>query len=332
MNSVQLTIIGLGQIGASVGLSLASHTEQIQRVGHDRDPETARKAEKLGAVDHIQFNLHSAVENADIVLLAIPVDHLRSTLEQIAPDLKDGAMVLDTSGLNCAVSDWAMELLPKERYFASFTPTLNPAYLLEMDYGIDAAHADLFKSSLVYITCPAGTDPDAFTLAADLAGMLGARPIFGDALEIDGLAAAHNLLPKLAAAALVNATIDEPGWTEGRKVAGRAYAIGTEYVLHQDEDETLGQSAFLNKENAVRVINNLIANLQQLRDVVSANDAEGLSKLLLHAREGRETWWRQRQTDNWAGVTAAKLPTSSEVMGRFFGLNLRNLRKKNQDK
>ena len=332
MSTVQLTIIGLGQIGASVGLGLASNSAQIQRVGHDRSPETANKAEKLGAVDRTQYNLHQAVENADIVLLAIPADQLRPTLEQIAPDLKDGAMVLDTSGLNCAVIDWAVQLLPKDRYFASFTPTLNPAYLLENVYGIDAAHADLFKHSLIYIACPPGIDPDAFTLAADLAGMLEAKPIFADPMEIDGLVAAHNLLPKLAAVALVNATIDEPGWPEGRKLAGRAYAYQTELALHQDEDDTLGQSALVNKDNAVRVINNLIVQLQQLRDAVASEDAEGLSKQLMHARDGREEWWRRRQLEDWALVPAPKLPTSGEAMGRFFGLGLRNLRKKNQDR
>ena len=36
---VQITIIGLGQIGASMGLALAAHKDAILRVGHDKKLE-----------------------------------------------------------------------------------------------------------------------------------------------------------------------------------------------------------------------------------------------------------------------------------------------------
>ncbi len=90
----------------------------------------------------------------------------------------------------------------------TMTPTLNPAYLDETKLGIDAAHADLFKNSLMVITSPPGTDADALKLATDLAMLLGSIPFFADAYETDGLMAAVHLLPELVAAALVDATID----------------------------------------------------------------------------------------------------------------------------
>jgi prephenate dehydrogenase len=40
--TVQITIVGLGQVGTSIGLALAAHTNQVSRVGHDREPLTAR--------------------------------------------------------------------------------------------------------------------------------------------------------------------------------------------------------------------------------------------------------------------------------------------------
>ena len=42
--SVQITLIGLGQIGASIGLALAEQKELLQRMGHDKDPSVARQA------------------------------------------------------------------------------------------------------------------------------------------------------------------------------------------------------------------------------------------------------------------------------------------------
>ena len=64
--AVQLTIVGLGQIGTSVGLALADQTELVYRRGHDREHSAARRAEKMGALDKVSINLPSAVSEADI--------------------------------------------------------------------------------------------------------------------------------------------------------------------------------------------------------------------------------------------------------------------------
>jgi len=46
--TIQITILGLGQVGGSIGLALAEHKENVKRVGHDKDPEIARAAMKAG--------------------------------------------------------------------------------------------------------------------------------------------------------------------------------------------------------------------------------------------------------------------------------------------
>src|SRR5512138_3105157 len=104
--AIQITILGLGQVGASLGLALAEKKETILRVGNDREPEIARRAQKMGAVDQVQHNLPNAVSKADVVVLAMPVDEIRETLEVIARDLKDGCVVVDTSPVKVGVSDW----------------------------------------------------------------------------------------------------------------------------------------------------------------------------------------------------------------------------------
>ena len=97
--NVKTTIIGLGQVGASIGLALSAHTDQVVRIGHDKDLKTAKAAEKAGALDQVVINLHKAVEDADLVILAVPVDEVSDLISQIAADLKEGAVLLDTSPL-----------------------------------------------------------------------------------------------------------------------------------------------------------------------------------------------------------------------------------------
>lgn len=317
--TVQITIIGLRQIGASIGLALAGRKEEITRVGSDVDNAAARKAEKSGAVDKTVLNLPSAVRDADIVILALPFDEVRPTIETIAPDLKAGAVLIDTSPVKESVIAWAEERLPKpDRYFLSITPSVNPLYLHEFG---EEPHADLFQNSLMLISNGMGVDESALTLAGNLVEILGAKPLFADAVEGDGLTAASHLLPDLVAAALVNTTMDQPGWREARKMAGQIYAQATRAALHDEESQAVGQMAQANAQNVQRLLEAMINELLALRDAVAEGDHQLLQERLERASARRATWQKERQQGDWDANLRkdVKLPGSGDVVGRLFG-------------
>lgn len=321
--AVNMTIIGLGQIGTSIGLALANQGELVKRVGHDKDPRLMKQAEKLGAVDKSVANLPAAVRGADLVILSLPVDQVRETMAIIALNLKESAVVMDTAPVKEVVAAWAKELLPPGRFYVGLTPVLNPAYLQEHESGQDAAHADLFKGGLMAIVVPPSTGSEAIKLAADLARLLGCASLFADPLEVDSLMAATHLLPQLMSAALLNITVDQPGWREGRKLAGRAYAEVTGPVVLLGEPEALASSALLSQQHALRLIDGLIASLLAIRSDIKAQDSKALTERLERARAGREGWWKERQAGNWGldeGAAKVEMPRSSDFFGRMFGV------------
>ncbi len=329
--TVQITIVGLGQIGASVGLALKEHTELVTRIGHDRRFDIAKQAEKLGAVDKIIPNLPKSVRDADIVLLALPVDQIRETMEYIAQDLKEGVVVMDTAPVKEVVAAWAGELLPSGRHYVGLTPVINAAYLHGVESGVEAARADLFRNGMMAIVAPPRTSSEAIKLAADLTRLLGASALFADPAEIDGVMAATHLLPQILAAALLNATVDQPGWREGRKMAGRAYAEVTGPVVHLSEPKTLQASVFLNRDNVLRSIDSVLSALHALRTDILEENQDALEDRLERSRQGRERWWRERQTSDWAAseaTAAPDVPSSSDVFGRLLGFGGRQRGKK----
>src|ERR1043165_9746790 len=109
--SVQITIVGLGQIGSSIGLALKAHEVNVHRVGHDKDLQAAKESQKAGAVDDVKYNLPASIRDAKIVILALPLAGMRETLKVIAPDLQEGTLVLDTAPAKTTVAGWAKELL-----------------------------------------------------------------------------------------------------------------------------------------------------------------------------------------------------------------------------
>jgi prephenate dehydrogenase len=318
--TVQITIVGLGQIGTSFGLALANQPELVRRIGHDRQADIARKAEKMGALDKVVFNLPAAVREADLVLLSVPVDQLRETLAIIAPELKEGSVVMDTAPVKEVVAAWASELLPADRHYVGLTPVLNPQYLDEAVTGVEAAHADLFHGGLIAIVAPPNTPSEAIKLAADLTRLVGGNPFFVDPLEIDGLMAATHLLPQLLAASLINSTADQPGWREARKVAGRAYAEASGPIVHLGDPKALKSSLLQNRENSLRVIDSAIAALQIIRNDIDTQDGDALLGRLERARVNREKWWNERQAGDWIESDEAPPPEVPGLFGRMFGV------------
>ncbi len=230
---------------------------------------------------------------------------------------------MDTAPAKEFLTNWTNQHLPADRNYIGLFPVINSRYLLEHGSGVEAAHADLFRDSPIAIVAPHQTSAGAIKLAVDLTYRLGAKPLFTDPLEIDGLISAIHTLPQLMAVALVNATIDESGWNDGQKIAGRHYAQATEPISQISDPKSLKSSAMLNRKSVSRMIDSAISELQAMRQDLVNEDEASLEKRLQNAIRGREMWFMQRQGGNWrdASAPAPEIPTSMESIGQLFGLN-----------
>jgi prephenate dehydrogenase len=323
--TVQITIVGLGQIGSSIGLALKARNLDVRLVGHDKDAQTAKEAQKLGAVDDVKYNLPASVVDARIVILALPFAGIRETLEVIAPDLREGSLVLDTAPSKETITAWVKELLPAGRYYVGLTPAINPAYLYGTEFGVKAARADLFDKGLMAVNAPLGTPESVFNLTLDLVSLVGAMPLLMDSMEADGIFAAVHMLPQLVSSALLDATVDQPGWQEARKLAGRPFASVTSGVAYHDDMLSLRDAVLENKENVVRLLNAYLTSLIQLRDEIEDNNQDALEKRLEAAAGGRIRWQNERSIADWLLHERPKIDVPSfgeRVNQAFFGTAL----------
>ena len=309
--SVQITIIGLGQIGSSIGLALKAHEVNVHRVGHDKDPQAGKESQRIGAVDDVKYNLPAAIREAKIVILALPLAEIHETLRVIAPDLQEGTLVLDTAPAKATVTAWAKELLPAGRYYVGLTPAINPEYLHGTEFGVRAARVDLFEKGLIVVNAPMGTPGNVFNLAMELVNLLGALPLLMDTTEADGIFSTMHVLPQLVSSALLDMTVDQPGWQEARKLAGRPYAAVTAGVAYHDDIPSLAEAASENRDNIVRLLNAYITSLIQLRDEIEGNDHEAVLRRLTEAWKGRVRWLDERTAAEWLKGEAQQVDAPS---------------------
>lgn len=317
-----ITLIGLGRIGTSIGLALKRKTiDQLVVIGHDRSPEIGRQAQTRGAVDRAEWNLPAATENADLILLCMPLQELRQAMQEVAPNLKPGSVISDVAPLKAPVLQWAAELIPADRYFVGGSPILNPLYLHDGLTGLEAARADLFDHGLWALVPAAGPPPEALKLINDFARLVGATPFFVDAAEYDALLAGTNTLPALLAAALVRAVSTTPGWTDARKMADRTFATATAPVSFASP-AALRAGALLNQASALHYLDEALEHLAHLRKAISENDSQTLDALLTEATLTREVWLKKRGEANWEAEEKPKFetPTAGQVLGQMVGL------------
>jgi len=324
--TVQITIIGMGQIGTSIGLALAEHSSMVYRVGHDKEIAVANLAKKSGALDRVDINIPHAVEDAGLVILAVPLDELRDTLKAVAQDVRPDVVVVDMSPVKESVLTWAKELLPAYAHYIGAVPVINPEYLQTHDSGTEAAHADLFRKGLLAIVPARGVPAEAIKLVTDLGHLLGAEHLFIDPTELDSVMTVTHLLPQLMAAALLNTTVERPGWREARMLTGRPYAAAVGPAASFDPSAALAEAALGSREHVLRSIDALIENLNDLREDVRNQDAVSLTRHLEHARQGHDRWLSERKAANWGAAETAsrsEMPTVQDFFGRMIGMRRR---------
>ena len=197
MNEMQeqsVAILGLGLMGASLGLALRG--KGVRVVGYNHSPANARTALERGAVDAVAATPAEAVAGASMVVLAAPVLANIAFADAIAGALAEGAIVTDmgsTKGEFCrrvAAAHPGMCLMGSHPVAGS------------EKQGAGAARAGLFEGRRCVVTPLPGTPEAAIRRVEALWHAVGAYTIRMSPEEHDRLLARTSHLPHLVSAAL----------------------------------------------------------------------------------------------------------------------------------
>ena len=118
----QVEIIGVGLIGGSLGLVVKQRGLAGSVVGVGRRIENLEMAVEVGAIDRYETNLRDAVRDADLVVLATPVQTYASHLRDWGPALQSGAIVSDVGSVKGGIVEEAEGLLPTGVHFVGAHP------------------------------------------------------------------------------------------------------------------------------------------------------------------------------------------------------------------
>ena len=278
----RLTVIGLGLIGGSFAKGLRESGLCQEVVGCDPDPLTQRQAVALGVVDSMAADLPSAVQGADLILLAVPVLAMRSVMQQLATLELDGAVVTDAGSTKTAVVDAVREAYGEVP--AWFVPG-HPIAGSERS-GVEAADSVLFRRHKVILTPLENTDPAALGRVRRAWQALGADVEDMPLEDHDEVLAATSHLPHLLAFSLVDTLASR---SENLDIFRYAAGGFRDFTRIAASDPVMWRDVFLaNREAVLRSLDTFTRDLSRLRAAVDEGDANALLGVFTRARSARE--------------------------------------------
>lgn len=269
-------------MGTSVGLALKATAPEIPIMGHDPDASRVKRARKLRAVDKSHWNLLSACEGADLILLDLPLDEIEKTLSAVRDRIKDQVVIMDTAPVKCPVLDMAQRLLPEAAQFVG-GHIVSPRLLERAE-----PSAELLKGATFYLVASESVSPKALAMVSNLAEAIGTNPHYIDAAEHDGIMAAVAQLPFLSALAIVNVIGQEEGRRDRAQCAGVELAA-VDSILTGTPNASV-EALLANTDNLVRWLDTYALGLSELRKLVADGDRVTLEQVLTRAVGTCEEW------------------------------------------
>jgi prephenate dehydrogenase len=200
--SQQLTIVGLGLMGASLARALRPYTQTI--IGVDPSDESCQQALELGIVDTVTQDLREGVHDADTVLLCAPVRIITDMLnKRIGSYLRSNTLLMDIGSTKHDICE-AMGKLPIGINAIGGHPMTG-----KEQSGLLASDATLYANRPFVLCNTRRTTPATRVRALSLLEAIGARPIEMEAERHDRIVAGISHLPYILSASMVSTIANE---------------------------------------------------------------------------------------------------------------------------
>ncbi len=269
-----VTIIGTGLIGGSAAKVLREKGFATRILGVDNNPLHAATALRLGIVDEMA-DLQTAVETADLVLLAIPVDAALVVLPRVL-DYTTQQVVADMGSAKSLLRNKVAQHPRRGRYVST-----HPMWGTEYS-GPEAAVSGAFRQKAVVI-CNAGeSDADALTLVRDMYTLMEMRLLDMDAAEHDLHAAYVSHISHITSFALANTVLEKEKEDEAIFELASAGFESTVRLAKSNPDmwvPILQQ----NRDNILDVLNEHISQLRKFKSCLEKENYGYLKTLMENA-------------------------------------------------
>ncbi|MBP8111149.1 MAG: bifunctional prephenate dehydrogenase/3-phosphoshikimate 1-carboxyvinyltransferase [Agitococcus sp.] len=277
----KVAFIGLGLIGSSLARVLRANQLTQTIVASSRSPRTLSLALDIGLIDAGYADAAEAVQDADLVVLAMPVCATQSVLAAIKNSLKASVIITDvgsTKGNVVAAAETVFGVVPSR-----FIPA-HPIAGSEQS-GVLAGKVDLFDRHKVIITPLPHTDAAACLLIQQMWQAAGADVLTMTVQRHDEVLAKTSHLPHLLAFSLVDTLARESQNLDIFRFAAGGFR---DFTRIAGSDPSMWHDIFLaNEQGILSALDSFSQGVERLKSAIVAHDSDAILGILTRAQVAR---------------------------------------------
>jgi len=275
---MKVAVIGLGLIGGSMAKDLRRTRFATEIIGVDNNPGNARIALELGIADRIE-PLEIAVKEADIVILAIPVDKIVLLLPVILDHISSSTTVVDVGSTKRQITEGVKD----HPLRGNFIPA-HPMSGTE-NSGPAAAVEHLFENKICIICDHEMCRPQHLALTEKMFQSLGMPIAYMSSDEQDHTTAFISHLPHATSFALANAVLA----IEDRNIIFDLASGGFQSTvrLAKSSPQMWSPIFWQNRDYIYEALEVYIHHLEEFKKSLKNNDQEQLTTLIVNANKIR---------------------------------------------
>ena len=267
----RVALIGFGLIGGSIARAAREQGLAGEIVTTARSAKSRDRIRQLKIVDRVVETNAEAATDADLVILCIPVGACGAVAEEIAGNLKPGAIVSDVGSVKTSVVRDMAPYLPATTHFVPAHPVAGTEHS-----GPDSGFAELFTDRWCILTPPDGSDLDAVERVRAFWAALGAKVEIMTPDHHDLVLAITSHLPHLIAYTIVG-TADELGQVTSSEVMKFSAGGFRDFTRIAASDPIMWRDVFLaNKDAVLEMLGTFNEDLSKLTRAIRRGDGEAL--------------------------------------------------------
>jgi len=271
-----VTVVGIGLIGGSMALALKEKGIAVKIIGVDANPVHRQKALELGLVDEIA-DLESAISEAQLIILATPVNALVQILPSVLDKIKS-QVVLDVGSTKNALLQTIADH-PKRGRFVATHPMWGTEYS-----GPEAAVSDAFIGKATVICNKEESDNDAIELVEHIYKAVGMHIVYMNAHDHDVHVAYVSHISHITSFALANTVLEKE--REEEAIFELASGGFESTVRLAKSNPAMWVPIFKeNRENVLDVLNEHISQLRKFKACLEKENYEYLQELIEDANK-----------------------------------------------
>jgi prephenate dehydrogenase len=276
---MKIAVIGVGLIGVSMAFKLNAGGSGTYILGVDMNNAHLRTAKELAIIDEIS-TLEKAVENSDLIILAIPVDAAKALISTVLDLIKPHQTVMDAGSTKAGIVE-SIKDHPNRSRFVAFHPMWGTE-----NSGPEAAVYDSFSGRAAVICDRENSAEDALKTVEEVAESLGMHLIYMSAADHDLHTAYISHISHITSYALAN-TVLEKEQEEETIFQLASTGFSSTVRLAKSHPEMWVPIFKQNRENVLDVLNEHISQLNKFKEALENKDFEMLSDLISNANKIR---------------------------------------------